>query len=103
MTPPYSFFTENNLGNNDNLFSVKEVAPFIFEIVAEVKPDLLVRSRVTSPSGMPCHATRAGQQLRSSELCPAGYITSRLGGRLRFINSTGSVNAGMSNGYQYIY
>ena len=39
LTPPYSFFTENNLGNNDNLFSVKEVAPFIFEIVAEVKPD----------------------------------------------------------------
>jgi hypothetical protein len=28
--------------------------------------------------------------------------TSRLGGRLRFINSTGSVNAGMSNGYQCI-
>jgi hypothetical protein len=28
--------------------------------------------------------------------------TSRLGGRLRFINSTGLVNAGMSNGYQCI-
>ena len=38
LTPPYTFFTENNLCNNGSLFSVKEVALFIFEIVREVKP-----------------------------------------------------------------